>query len=639
VRWRGPEIDWRQANTLGRAMPEKEVCIEDTGKESTPFLKHPGRRENVFALLILLGAVLAVYLQSTGFSFLDWDDPYTVTGNDHIRHGITAAGLAWLPSGVVALGWHPLTNFSWMVDAQLWGSWAGGFHLTNLLLHAIATLLVWRLFRTLGLPAGIALVGALLYSVHPLRVEPVAWVTGRKDLMVGVWSLAACLAYLHYRSVRTKLAYLAVTATVIGASLSKPLAMVLVPLLVWIDLAWPERMHPDSRHRGVIVQALYRLPEKLPWLLATLLPAYMLWHSHADRGAMLTPFSGSLADRVAYPLLAIGEYLRLSVWPVGLQYLHPMWSNYSASEVTLATVAIIATTVVAWALRTRAPAILLGWGWFLICLAPGAGFVRIGQHAIAERYTYLPSVGLVLAAIAFAWWLGERTRTRKWIPWALAVPCLALTVMAHRYAATWADSMALRKQALAVTREHLDASRWMAITLAANGDREGGRIYADRIARMTSAAGEAEIAFTLGEVYSATGPAEQAAWWLEKATLLAPDQHAVWMSRAMHHLNQKNFAEAAMHFQKVVELRPQFVQAWIGLGYSLIYLNRPDQAEMAFNRAIEINPSMEEAYFHLGVMSEMRANSGAAAAYYRQALERNPWHAAAARRLQRLQGH
>jgi len=595
---------------------------------------------NRASCVLIVVAIFAVFLQTTQFSFLDWDDPYMVTANDHIRHGISIAGLKWLPSGIIAYSWHPLTNLSWMIDAQLWGNWAGGFHLTNVFLHCIASLLVWRVFLALGLTPLLALAGAVLFAVHPLRVEPVAWITGRKDVMVGLWTFASLLAYLRYRQLRNAGNYLLVTVAVMCATLSKPIAIILVPMMVWIDLAAPAPRLSSDDTLALLRRLLARLPEKLPWALITLAPAVQMWSQHVGAGAVLTPFSGSLFDRIAYPLLATGEYLRLSVWPSGLQYLHPMWQDYGAAQLALACGAIIAISAFVWSLRHKVPLALFGWGWFLLSLAPGSGIVQVGHHAVAERYTYIPHVGLILAVIALLYWLARKYSAPKnnALSIALASMTIVSTAIAYGYTTTWSSSMTLRERALAVTGDHLNASRWMATTLANNGDMAGARVHAERIRTMKNVASDAEIALTLGEIYAAVGPPGEASAWLERATLLAPTQHAVWMSRAMFHLNERKFPEAAEHFRRVIELNPQFVHAWIGLGYSLIYLNQRDEAEQALKRAIQINPSLEQPYFHLAVLSEMQGNASAAIAYYRQALNLNPWHTAATRRLKRLEG-
>lgn len=591
----------------------------------------------VGSLLLLFGVVLLVFGQVVTFEFLEWDDNVMVTANDRIRYGITAASLAWLPTGIVAYSWHPLTNLTWMIDASLWGSWAGGFHLTNLLLHGLISALVWRLMLMLGVGRGIALAVALLFSVHPLRVEPAAWVTGRKDLMVTACVLLAMLAYLAYRARRTSGTYLIVSGAVAMAAMAKPLAIVTVPLMVWLDLVARADFGKDNQGRGAVLRGTLRaLPEKLPWLLLTLLPAIMIWETHEASGAVLTPFSGSLVDRIAYPLLALGEYVRLTVWPAGLQFLHPMWRDYSGTAVALWAIVLVAISALAWRLRNEVPGMLLGWGWFLIALAPGVGVFRIGHHAIAERYVNLPHVGFVLAVVSVAAWAASRFRIERWAPAVLAATVAVLAVAAHAYAATWKTSETLFRHGVTITPANLQARKGLATYLAARGRVVEARDLFEALHRAPSSAEDPETAFELAWAYSMIGPMDRAELWFRRATELAPQVHSVWMARAQFFMGHQRYAEAARDFETALRLRPASKYGWVGLGYSLFYQGNAMAAESAMRKALDIDPGYAEPYFHLGVIAELRGEKALAQQHYQAALARNPRHEAAQRRLQRL---
>lgn len=597
----------------------------------------PSPYAGAIPVVVILTAIGLVFGQVVTFTFLDWDDNFMVTANDYVRHGLTWAGLAWLPTGIIAYSWHPLTNLSWMVDATLWGGWAGGFHLSNLVYHALTALLVWRLLLRLRIRPGPALTVVLLFALHPLRVEPVAWITGRKDLMAALCIVAACWAYTEYRQRRAVGGYIAVSALVALAAMAKPLSVVLVPLFLWID-AWSTLTDGVGRAPGrPLLRVVYRqLLEKSPWFLITLLPAAMMWATHAGSDAVLTPFAGSVADRLAYPLLAVGEYLRLTVWPVGLQYLHPMWADYSPALAALSLMVILGISAVAWRLRGPAPAILFGWGWFLIALAPGAGIVRIGHHAIAERYVHLPHVGLILALVALAAWALGRLRAARFAPVIALVVTLSAGLAAHVYAATWRDSESLYRRALSVTPDHLLARKSLALLLAARGEVEQARALVEPLHQATLVRPDPESAFELAGLYARLGPTERAEDWFAYAAKLAPQVHAVWMARAQFRLAQQRYAEASDDFAVALRLRPEFKQAWVGYGYSRLYSGDPAQAEAAFERAIAIDPGYAEAFFHLGVLAELQGQFALARQRYSAALARDPWHAGASRRLERL---
>lgn len=592
------------------------------------------------AAVWLVIATLLIYAQTVTFQFLEWDDHSFVTQNDYVRHGLTVPGLAWLPTGIVAYGWHPLTNLSLMLDSTLYAGWAGGFHLSNTLLHAANAVLAWLFMRKLTGRNRLAFLVALLFAVHPLRVESVAWISERKDVLFGFFALLAAIAYCDYSAARGYRRYAYVTLAVLAAALSKSIAVVLPLLLGLIDFyrylargAEPAASAATAPPPGLGTLAL----EKLPWLVITMLPAYWMLHNHQSAGAVLTPFSGGVIDRVAFVFLALSEYLRLTIWPSDLRFLHSMWRDYSANAAIAGMAVVAAVSALCWRLRRSCPEALFGWLWFLASLLPAAGIVRVGHHSVAERFTYIPHIGLMLAAAALGGIVLARAKLRPvWLIPGLLI--LGFSAVSATYAWTWRNTQSMYERALSVEPMQVVARTALADVLARSGRRAEAVDFLEPLRAAPASWNDGETAFMLAKAYSRLNQEEWADQWFARSAELSPQLAVVWMDRANHSLLRKRYAAAAEYYETSLRLRPDFKFALVGLGYSLFYLGRTSEAIRALARAAEIDPEFAEPHFHLGFIAEASGRPEEARKHYTNALERNHRYAAARRRLERLDG-
>jgi tetratricopeptide (TPR) repeat protein len=424
----------------------------------------------VTALLLVL-AVAAVYGRTAGFPFLAFDDELYVTGNGHVLSGLTADGVAWAFRSTHAANWHPLTWISHMADVSLFGAVPGPPHAENVLLHALNSLLLYFLLRRL-LPGreGQAAFVAALFAVHPLHVESVAWVAERKDLLCALFSLLSVGAWISWTEKGGAGRYAAAALLFALALLAKPMAVSLPLLLLLLDF-WPLR-----RERGV-----WRLlAEKVPLFLLSAVSSAATLFAQGAGGAVQSGEVIPLPFRLANAALSLAGYAGKFLFPVRLAAYYPhrlqAWQAVPLGETALAVLLLAAATAAALFLRRRRPWILAGWGWFVVSLLPVIGIVQAGGQAMADRYMYLPMVGLALVAAGAGGELAERRpRLLPALAALSASALLLLAVLAFRQAGYWRDDVALFSHATEVTEGNWKAHQVLGDVLQKRG-REGEAI-------------------------------------------------------------------------------------------------------------------------------------------------------------------
>jgi len=407
----------------------------------------------------LLAAGLAAYAPGFANEFVNYDDDIYITRSAPVRDGLSASGAAWAFTSFQGANWFPLTRLSWMLDAQVYGLSPRGFHATNLLFHLTNTLLLFAFFvRTTGSIGASAFVAAV-FALHPLHVESVAWASARKDVLSTCFGLLALLAHERYvRAVRPRPWYAAVAGCLALALMAKPTAVVLPFLLLLLD-EWPLRRlrrHNDptawdpARVRGA-------LREKLPLFALVALAAVVTVVAQQSGDALQSLERYPLDVRIGNALVATLAYLRLAVLPIGLSvfYPHPgdtlsLWQGAGAALV------LMAVTGLAFRAARHRPYLAVGWLWFLVGLAPVIGLVQVGQAAMADRYTYLPLVGLSWIVAFGALDLARGRLARSLLVAAALVATLALAGLTAAQVRTWRNSEALFRHALEVTeRNHV----------------------------------------------------------------------------------------------------------------------------------------------------------------------------------------
>ncbi|HEV8241116.1 MAG TPA: tetratricopeptide repeat protein [Thermoanaerobaculia bacterium] len=538
------------------------------------------------ALAVGTLTVLA-FLPALRCGFVHLDDPQTVPRYAAVMRGLTWDGVR-LAFGDQFFGHYvPLTVLSLMLDWQLWGRVAYGHHLTSVLLHGINAALVfllWRRATCVGLGVAQtwrAAAVALLVAVHPLRVEPVLWLTGRKDLLAGAGGLLALWLYVRWREAPSRRRWLAVTLAFAAALLGKATALVVPALMLLLDF-WPlERVFVRDRQdtaRDVARRVLALVVEKLPWLAMS---------AAAGVGALLSARAGEamaeldvvpLSQRAATAAVGSASYLRMTFWPTRLAAFYPLpAAGWSAAQVTAAAALLVALTIAAIAAFRRFPWITVGWLWWLACLLPVSGLLQAGEQAAADRYTYFASIGLTMAIVwtVAAWALRAHWRRVAAVS-ALALALLASTAATRAQILTWRDSETVFRRMVAVTRGTHFGHLNLANVLAESGRLpEAVREYREAIRLRPDVA----LAWTgLGAALRRQGDTAGARAALERALQQSPDLSAAHLQLAALYEEQGALGPAAGHLARVITLEPRHAQAWQGLAS---ILGRPGAAKQA----------------------------------------------------------
>jgi protein O-mannosyl-transferase len=406
-------------------------------------------RRRVLVALALVAACLLVYGQAVRFDFINYDDNSYITENPAVRAGLTAASVRWAFTTIDYFYWQPLTWLSHMLDVQLFGLAAGGHHLTSVLLHAVNAGLAFAVLLALTGAFWRSAAAAALFALHPLRVESVAWVAERKDLLSGFWFLAALGLYARYVKRPSRGGYYLVVAAFVAGLMAKPMVMTLPLLLILLDW-WPLKRRAFA--------------EKLPLFGLAALSMFVTSIATGRLGAINWGSSLSLGQRIANLLVSYVKYLELSIWPHDLALLYPFRTAVPLWQAAAAAVLLAAITLAALLQAQNRPYLTVGWLWFAFVLLPAAGLVQVGRQGMADRFTYLPHLGL---AIAVVWGAADFLGARA--PAAAALATAVLAVASLRQLPVWHDSVTAFTQAVAVTGDNPAAHHFLATALDDRG--------------------------------------------------------------------------------------------------------------------------------------------------------------------------
>jgi tetratricopeptide (TPR) repeat protein len=580
----------------------------EPGPDTAVGASEPRPRFGWAALLVCVLLGLATWLtfgHVLGNDFVNYDDPDHVYENPQVRAGLSAAGLRWALTTTHANNpcWQPLTWLSFMLDSDLQGTGPRGYHRTNLLLHVANTLLLFVfLWHVTGRVGRSGLVAAL-FALHPLHVESVAWVAERKDVLSTLfWALTLC-AYAGYVARPGVVRYLLVLVPFALGLMAKPMLVTLPCLLLLLDY-WPlgrwqpaGAPAPGAAGLGGPVPFRRLLAEKVP--LFVVAAAASVGAFLAQRGALGSLEQLPFLPRLANALTAYATYLRQTFWPVGLAAFYPYpQRQVPPGPVVGAALLLVTLTVAFLAGARRWPYLAVGWLWFLGTLVPVIGLVQVGSHAHADRYTYVPLVGLFLLLV----WGGADLLARFRCPAALSATFAGLVLWACALVTwlqvcSWHDSVTLWRHALEVTADNYVAHDNLGVALSKQGKQaEALGHYAEAVRLNPNFA---EARYNLGVALEERGQPEQAFEQYRAVVRLNP-RHA----RAHYNLGVALWArgaldEAAEHYAAALEIDPRYASAWHNLGIVRWQQGRPDGAIACGRRAVELGPDVTR--FHIAL--------------------------------------
>ncbi len=454
-----------------------------------------GRAATLLRCFALAALVAAAFSPAIGNEFVNYDDPFYLTGNPMVQEGLTLQGVRWAFSTFHAYNWHPLTWLSHMLDVELFGLDPAGHHGVGIMLHAAVTILFCLALGRMTGARWAPFLAAALWTVHPLRVESVAWAAERKDVLCALLWMATILTYLRHLR-RPSAGRAAAVAAVFGLALMvKPMAVTLPLVLLLLDW-WPlGRLENAADLRRRVV-------EKIPLLaLAAVSSVITLL---AQRQAMTLNEVVSLPSRLANASYSYGRYLGTTLRPstMALVYPHLGWT-LKWSQVAPALLLLVIVSLVAWFGRERAPGAMVGWAWYLVVLVPVIGLVQVGKQAMADRYTYLPSAGLAMAAVWGAAALASRRKTRQCLVLlALGVVCLMIP-LTRRQTGYWRDSQTLFSYAVERDPNDWVSRNLLGSELLKRGDIRGAQVHLEEALRRKPDFSDA--LFNMGLVHQSQG--------------------------------------------------------------------------------------------------------------------------------------
>jgi tetratricopeptide (TPR) repeat protein len=618
-------------------------------------------RTEILVGLFLVAATLAVYWHVSENEFVDFDDSKYIDSNPQVKAGLTGPGLRWAFTTTLASNWHPLTWLSLQLDAQLFGTKPWVFHRTNLLLHAANALLLFVVLRGMTGAVWRSAAVAALFAWHPLHVESVAWAAERKDVLSTLFWMLTLGAYLLYVRRPGVGRYLAVVGCLALGLLVKPMLVTLPCVLLLLDY-WPLGrlrlgVQPSPRAGSTEPQAAEGpgrlLGEKVPLFALAAASCVITWYAQQKGGALASLDGLSLGMRLANAPVACTNYLAEMLYPVTIM-LYPVTGRFFPFELAVyyphprhsppvwvagAVGVLLAVSALAAALARRAPYLLVGWLWYLGTLVPVIGLVQVGNQAMADRYTYVPLIGVF---IALAWggpdllaWMQLRELVLVPITAIFLGICLCLTWI---QVTVWHDSFTLWDHAIEVTRDNALAHTSLAGTYERNGEVD------EALAHYREALGidpYSVLAHTnLGNLLLAQGKSEEAFQEFAKAAQLTPHQPIPHDGMGVALLYQGKEDAAAHQFNEALRVRPEDEIAFNGLGDVWMHRGRPDQAVADYRRAVERAPTVAQYHCNLASALYDCHQREEARKEYGLATQLAPaWPQAAARQAWRLATH
>lgn len=572
--------------------------------------------------MILAGMVWGVFGQTLRYGFVNYDDNLYVYENPAIERGVTTEGLHWVLTHSHVGNWHPLTSLSHMLDVELYGLHPGGHHLTSVLLHMATSILLFLVLRSMTGSLWRSAFVTAVFAIHPLRVESVAWISERKDVLSGLFFMLTLGAYLRYvRRPFSAGRYVLVLFLFAMGLLSKPMLVTLPFVLLLLDF-WPlGRLKFTPSFSAQNAKRIFL--EKIPFLLlSALFCGTTVW---AQQQAVISNARLSVPWRLGNALCSYATYIRQTLFPAGLTvfYPHPN-TTLPLWQTAISLIVLIGISLAVLILCKKRPCLLVGWLWYVGMLIPVIGIMQVGEQAHADRYTYLPQIGLVLI---LTWLVADRSagwRHRRLVCGSLATLILtALTAGAWVQTSHWRDSQTLWRHALAHTVNNAVAHNNLGLELA---EQEEGTVQAiEQYQRALRINPDYAIALSnLGNALVTQGNPDTAIEQYLHALRVQPDSAEIRYNLGIALAAQGKANEAIKQYQRALRINPDHTGAHNNLGNELAALGKTNEAIEQYQYALRINPDHAEARNNLGAALAAQGKTDEAIEQYRHALRINP---------------
>jgi Flp pilus assembly protein TadD len=584
--------------------------------------------------LLLALLTISAYWRVTEHQFAGLDTDIAIVNNPHIQQGLNWRAVSWAFTATDYYDyWHPLPWLTHTLDFVVFGHNAGGHLLMNLVYHMLTVVLLFALLlRLTGALWRSALVAAL-FAVHPIHVESVAWIVERKDVLAGMFWMLTLLAYTEYVRVPSVGRYLVTVLAFAIGLMAKPMLVTLPCVMLLLD-AWPlGRMDaaPSDRNTAVppprkprrVARTALLLLEKAPFLALACGSAAFTYSLTLSKGFLLSFGEVALRARLANAVLSYARYVGKLVWPQNLVTYYPYPRTIAAPELTAAAVLLVGLTAVALLARRSHPYLLWGWLWFLGTLVPVVGLVQTGNQAMADRFVYIPAIGVYVAVVwGLARLVGARPRARFAAGTAALVVLGLLWWCTTRQVETWRDDETVLRHAVAHTQENFTVLNNLGALLAEQGRTRQGLLYlvASMRAQPAYANPYSNMAFALMQM----GRYQQAVPFAERALQLNPAHADAHLNLAVALLHTGHDSTAFAHYHEACRLKPSDWSSHNRFGAELLSLGRLDEAAPVLQEARRLAPQSAEPCSNLGLLAIERGRPGEALPYLNEALHIDP---------------
>lgn len=567
--------------------------------ESPPLLGRLPLQVLLAGTLLILTVV--VYFPIGNHQFLLFDDPVYVTDNIHVISGLTRENIVWAFTSFEGGNWNPVTWLSHMTDVQLYGMNPRGHHLTSLVFHTLSTLLLFMLFLRMTYAPWQSFFVAALFALHPMHVESVAWVAERKDALSAFFCFLSLYQYVRFTENRKTSRYLLALCTFIAGLMSKPM-LVTLPVVMLLTDFWPGKRF--SAEKGYAAELVTLVKEKIPFIICSIAAGIIAVLAQQSVGAVATYAMVPLRLRIENALIAYAKYCGKTLWPTDLAVYYPMPMFNVQWQVAAACVMLITISLAVVLARKRAPFLVTGWSWFIITLLPVIGLVQVGNQLMADRYSYIPGIGIF---VMLAWGvpqLFEIISFRK----ELCVLCVmvvigALLVLTRHQIGYWKDDVTLYRHALRVTSNNFMIHNNLGLALDMKGDLDGAIVE------------------------------------FQKAIRTNPNFKKAHNNLGLALAKKGDLDYAIREFQLALLIDPLFDDASNNLGVTLAERGYLNDAIRELHRAVKLDPNNSEVHFNLGLAYHRKGETETAILKYRDALRLNPRNSKARIALQEaLQG-
>jgi len=586
------------------------------------------RRIVLWLCLFLIISIAAVYGQAVGFGFVDYDDHLYVSDNPKVPGGLSWDGIKWAFTTMYGSNWIPLTWLSLMIDRQIFGPGAGGFHLVNMLFHIVNTVLLFLVLKRYSRSLWPSFFVAALFGLHPLHVESVAWVTERKDVLSTLFWMLTMLAYVRYaessKGRAVKWYFIMLVFFALGL-MTKPMLVTLPFVLLVMDY-WPlRRLWPEETVAGAGAGRL--VLEKTPMFVLSVMSSVMTFLAQRAGGAVARFNLMPLGERVANAVVSYCSYILKMFYPVGLVvfYPHPRGA-IDGWKVTASIVVLMGVTVAVVLLRRRRY-LLAGWLWYLGTLVPVVGLIQVGAQAMADRYTYIPLTGIFIMLVWLVDDLVSGWRSKGPVISVVGVAILGvLCVLTFRQVGYWRDTITLFTHAADVTTDNYVAHSNLGVALAEKGEIAAAMREFETVLKMKPE--DVETLFNVAKGLALQGKTDEAIEYYNQVLDLAPGDAETYGALALMQVNSVEFERAIEFYREGLRHNPEDGGLHGGLGSLYLQMGRIDEAIAELETAVKLKAD-SGIYVNLGLAISARGEGDRAMKCFEKAIRLNPANAVA----------